>query len=80
MKSVLITGSANGMGRETAIFLSKNGYHVFGLDINKANDEIENITQIICDITDIKSIENIIYFCNNLSGLNKDLMGIICSN
>ena len=57
MKNVLITGSAGGMGKATAELLSKNGYNVFGLDLKKTDDTL-NMTQIICDITDIKSVEN----------------------
>jgi len=57
MKNVLITGSASGMGRETALLLANNGYNVFGLDINKTED-CSNITQIICDVSDINSVES----------------------
>ena len=58
MKFALITGAANGMGRATAIKLAQNGYFVFSCDIQKNEKEIENIQQIIMDVTDIKSIEN----------------------
>ena len=56
MKYAVITGGANGMGRATAIKLSQNGYHVFSLDITKNEEENENITQLIVDVTDTKSI------------------------
>ena len=58
MKYVLITGGASGMGRATALKLSKEGYYVFSCDINKNIEEIENIEQIIMDVTDINSIKN----------------------
>lgn len=57
MNSVLITGSASGMGRATAELFIKNGYIVYGLDI-KTGENLENFKQIICDVTDIKSVEN----------------------
>lgn len=56
MKYAVISGGANGMGRATAIKLSQNGYYVFSLDITKNEEENENITQLIADVTDIKSI------------------------
>ena len=57
MKSVVITGSASGMGRETAVLLAKSGYMVYSLDINKCEENIENIEQIICDVTSLDSLE-----------------------
>ena len=57
MKNVIITGSASGMGRATSEYLSKNGYYVFGLDIKRAS-ELENMEQIICDVTDMKSVQS----------------------
>jgi len=56
MKSVLITGSASGMGKATAQYLSSNGYKVFGLDINQT-EEHENIVQIKCDVTNTFSVQ-----------------------
>ena len=57
MKYALITGAASGMGKATAIKLAQNGYHVFACDIKKNNEELENITQLEVDVTNIKSIE-----------------------
>lgn len=57
MKYALITGGASGMGRATAIKLSNNGYYVFSCDVKKADEEVENIQQIIADVTDIKSLQ-----------------------
>ena len=56
MEYIVITGSARGMGRATALKLAQNGYHVFSLDINKNQDEIENIEQIIVNVTNMESI------------------------
>lgn len=57
MQYVLITGGASGMGRATALKLAQSGYHVFSCDIKKAKEENENITQLIVDVTDIKSVQ-----------------------
>ncbi len=57
MKYALITGAASGMGRATALKLAQNGYHIFSCDIKKADEEIDNITQLQVDVTDTKSIQ-----------------------
>jgi len=56
MNYVVITGSARGMGRATALKLANNGYYVFSLDINKNEEEVENIDQIIVDVTNMESV------------------------
>ena len=56
MNYVVITGSARGMGRSTALKLAQNGYYVFSLDINKNQEEIENVEQIIVDVTNMESV------------------------
>lgn len=58
MKYALITGSARGMGRATALKLASNGYKVFSCDINKAQEEVENIVQIKLDVTNMESVKN----------------------
>ncbi len=57
MKYALITGSAGGMGRATALVLAKNGYHVFSCDIKTNPEEVENITQLTVDVTKTESIK-----------------------
>jgi len=57
MKSVVITGGASGMGRATALKLAENGYNVFSCDIKSNEEEIENITQVIMDVTNMDSVK-----------------------
>lgn len=55
MLYAIVTGGAGGIGSATVKKLSDNGYYVFSLDINEGIEK-ENIKNIICDITDIESI------------------------
>jgi len=60
-KVALITGASSGMGRATALFLSQNGFIVYGATRNPQKlQELksENLIPIELDITDIKSISN----------------------
>lgn len=57
MKSVVITGGAGGIGRATALKLAENGYNVFSCDIKTNEEEIENITQVIMDVTNMDSVK-----------------------
>lgn len=56
MKTILITGAAGGMGRATSALFVKQGYHVFALD-RVAVEAEENITPIVADLTDEKSVQ-----------------------
>ena len=56
MKNVLITGGASGMGRATALKLAKNGFNVFSCDVKENPEQVQNITQIIMDVTNMQSI------------------------
>ena len=56
MKYAVITGSASGMGRATALKLAKNGWYVFSLDIKSSGETHENIEEIKVDVTDMESI------------------------
>jgi len=42
MKSVLITGSSRGIGKETALLFAKNGYHVF-INCKSSISELESL-------------------------------------
>lgn len=59
-KTILITGAAQGIGKEMALLFSSQGAHVVATDINneKLNEfkSIENISTYILDITDSKQI------------------------
>ena len=57
MKNIVLTGVSGGMGFVTAKRLIDNGYHVFGLDIKKPQEEIDNLTFIKTDIRDLSSVE-----------------------
>ena len=56
MKYVLITGGASGMGRATALKLAKSGFHVFSCDVKTCTEEVDNITQLQVDVTNMDSI------------------------
>ncbi|MBQ3158311.1 MAG: SDR family NAD(P)-dependent oxidoreductase, partial [Clostridia bacterium] len=57
MKYVLITGGASGMGRATALKLASCGFYVFSCDVKTCDDEVENITQLKVDVTNMDSIK-----------------------
>ncbi|MFC1625158.1 SDR family NAD(P)-dependent oxidoreductase [Patescibacteria group bacterium] len=57
MKKVLITGGAQGLGKEIAEQL-KEDYEVVVLDIEKC--ELDGVTCHICDITDIGQLQKIV--------------------
>ena len=56
MQYVLVTGACGGMGKEAVKILSEKGFGVFALDIT-STEKIENVFPLVCDITDIKSVE-----------------------
>src|SRR5690606_13891319 len=62
-KIVLITGASSGTGKETAIYLNKNGYQVYAAArrIDKMKDmEQLGIKTAFLDITDDHSINSIV--------------------
>lgn len=61
---VLITGSANGMGRAIAMKFLSEGHSVVGVDIEKSTISNEKYTHLIADVTkslpDVPSVEILI--------------------
>lgn len=62
-KVILITGASSGIGRETAIYLAKNNYKVYG--VARRVDKLEELNKlgiqtIAMDVTDEASIKNTI--------------------
>ena len=58
MKYIIVTGACGGMGRRTVETLAKSGYHIFSLNKIK-KEEIENVTQIVVDITNKTELESV---------------------
>ena len=56
MKTILITGAAGGMGRESVSLFQRSGWRVFALD-RVAIEETENVTSIVADLTDEASVQ-----------------------
>ena len=56
-KYIIVTGACGGMGRKTVEVLAKSGYHIVSLDRIK-KEEIENVSQIVVDITNKDELEN----------------------
>lgn len=79
MKYIVVTGSAGGIGKETALKLLQKGYGIIGLDISDSNINDHNYHHIYCDISKqesitnaaskIKEISNEIYMVYNLAGI-----------
>ncbi len=83
MEYVLVTGGASGMGRATALKLAENGYHVFSCDIKRNNEEVENITQLVVDVTNMESVAKAYEFvCSKTDSLKAviNFAGIIMMN
>lgn len=56
---VLISGTSRGIGLETAKRFLKEGYEVYGLDLNESAIKNSNYHHFICDIRDEKSLPEI---------------------
>lgn len=66
--NVLITGTASGIGRETAIKCLEEGFTVYGLDIKKASINHYNYYHFQVDVSDKNSLpelKSIDYIVNN---------------
>ena len=65
MKTVFITGSSTGIGKETALYFAEKNWHVFASMRNPEKrktglEKIENVDIIHLDVTDIQSIKKAI--------------------
>lgn len=67
MKTILITGSASGIGEEVKKIFLENGYQVIGLDINNQL-EVNNLISFKVDITNSDDLKKIKEYCleNNI--------------
>ncbi|MDR0874559.1 MAG: SDR family NAD(P)-dependent oxidoreductase, partial [Prevotellaceae bacterium] len=62
-KTVIITGASSGIGRETALFLVKCGYRVYGgaRRVEKLKElELQGVKTLPLDVTDAVSAENFV--------------------
>lgn len=80
-KTILITGTSSGIGRETAIRLAKDGYRVFaGVRRKVDKQELEklnsNITGVYLDITNPASIDKAFWFVLK----NTDKIDVLINN
>ncbi|MDR0777984.1 MAG: SDR family oxidoreductase [Methanomassiliicoccaceae archaeon] len=61
MRTVLITGSSSGIGRETAKIFQRNGWNIIATmrrpEEEKELTELDNVKVIRCDVTDTESID-----------------------
>ena len=75
---VVITGSAQGMGRAAAELFLEDGFEVHGIDIQDCLLDDDNYTHHIADVSDYDSlpdIENVAYLINNagVQGSDNDI-------
>ena len=68
MEKVLITGTSNGIGRETAIKFLEEGYVVYGLDIKDSTVTHYNYYHFKCDVSkkeNLPELKGIRHIVNN---------------
>ena len=58
MKVAIVSGGSRGIGKETAICLSNNGYKVY--ELSRSGETNNEITHVDCDLTNIQSIKDAI--------------------
>ena len=72
---ILITGTAQGIGRSIALLFLSNGHDVIGIDRSDSSISDENYTHITCDIRDYESlpeISGVEILINNAGTQNED--------
>lgn len=78
-KNILVTGASSGIGKETALYLAKQGATVVLVARNETRlKEVKNaigehVYSYICDLNQLKSIKGIFEFCKE-KGLKLDGM------
>jgi NAD(P)-dependent dehydrogenase (short-subunit alcohol dehydrogenase family) len=70
----IVTGGASGIGEATARLLQLRGAKVFVLDKNKPINPINNVTYIVCDITNKENINK------SVSDVAKNGLDILINN
>jgi short-subunit dehydrogenase len=58
-KVILITGISSGFGQQMAKLLAKKGHIVYGT-VRKLNEPVDLVHQLIIDLTDLSSIQNVV--------------------
>ena len=72
---ILITGSARGIGKETALYFLDKGFDVIGFDLNKSSINHPNYQHYVLDISKkemLPDIKDIDYIFNNAGLQNCD--------
>lgn len=66
MKTVLITGSSKGLGKELSKFFVKNNWQVIGMSRTSNDFSLENYKQYKCDIKNLKEVKTIVDKIGNI--------------
>jgi short-subunit dehydrogenase len=64
----LVTGASSGIGLATARALQRNGYWVFGTSRKPMADIFDDVTMLVCDVTDDGSVQNVVDEVVNRAG------------
>lgn len=76
MKTVVISGGADGIGMATAEQFSNAGYHCCILDIQQPKKNLPNTEFFHCDVTHIQDIQHII---KKISQQYKSIDALVCN-